>query len=49
LDGYYLILTWRLLTQGSLALAHRAFAWSIQYLGLLFAALLMDHYFHVPV
>jgi protoheme IX farnesyltransferase len=49
LDGYYLILTWRLLTQGSLALAHRAFAWSIQYLGLLFAALLLDHYFHVPV
>ncbi|HEX8978353.1 MAG TPA: heme o synthase [Parasulfuritortus sp.] len=49
LDGYYLMLTWRLLIEGSHVLAPRAFVWSIQYLGLLFAMLLLDHYVRIPV
>ncbi len=49
LDAYYLALAWRLLRAYSDALARRAFAWSILYLGLLFAALLLDHFFSIPI
>jgi protoheme IX farnesyltransferase len=49
LDGYYLALAWRLFRRYSDALARRAFAWSILYLGLLFAALLADHFLFLPV
>ena len=49
LDVYYLMLAWRLFRQYSDALARKAFAWSILYLGLLFTALLLDHYLSAPV
>ncbi len=49
LDGYYLALAWRLYRHYSDALARRAFAWSILYLGLLFSALLLDHYLVPPL
>jgi protoheme IX farnesyltransferase len=49
LDAYYLALAWRLLRHYSDVLARRAFAWSILYLGLLFAALLLDHYLVPPL
>jgi protoheme IX farnesyltransferase len=49
LNGYYLILAWQLKKCDSMAQAHQAFTWSIMYLGLLFSALLVDHYFHFPV
>ena len=42
-------LAWRLFRRYSDALARRAFAWSILYLGLLFAALLADHFLFLPV
>lgn len=41
----YLVVAWRLYRQYSDALARKAFTWSIAYLSLLFAALLVDHYF----
>ena len=44
LDGIFLALAWRLYRAYSAALAKRLFAWSILYLSLLFAALLVDHY-----
>jgi protoheme IX farnesyltransferase len=49
LDAYYLLLAWRLFRHYSDALARRAFAWSILYLGLLFAALLLDHFLAQPL
>jgi len=49
LDAYYLALAWRLLHAYSDTLARRAFAWSILYLGLLFTALLLDHYLSLPL
>ena len=49
LDACYLLLAWRLFRRYSDALARRAFAWSILYLGLLFAALLLDHYLPLPL
>ena len=49
LDGYYLLVAWRLFRCYSDALARSAFAWSILYLGLLFTALLLDHYLSTPV
>jgi heme o synthase len=44
LNGIYLLHAWRLYRLGDLPLARRAFVWSIRYLGLLFAALLLDHW-----
>ena len=49
LDAYYLLLAWRLFRSYSDALARHAFAWSIVYLGLLFAALLLDHFLSPPL
>jgi protoheme IX farnesyltransferase len=49
LDATYLLLAWRLFRHYSDALARRAFAWSILYLGLLFAALLLDHCLATPL
>jgi len=49
LDTYYLVLSWRLFRSYSDALARHAFAWSILYLGLLFAALLLDHFLLIPL
>ena len=49
LDGvflYYAYLIWKHYTE---AIAKRTFAFSILYLSLLFAALLVDHYFKVPL
>lgn len=49
LDGvflYYAYLIWKHYTD---AIAKRTFAYSILYLSLLFAALLVDHYFKVPL
>lgn len=45
LNVIYLIFAWRLYCQYSDQLARKAFTWSIAYLSLLFAALLVDHYF----
>ncbi|MCS6785752.1 MAG: heme o synthase [Thiobacillaceae bacterium] len=44
LDARFLQLTWRLRRSDQPALAQQTFAWSIHYLALLFAALLVDHY-----
>ncbi len=44
LDAAYLMYAWRLYRNYSDALARRAFRYSIQYLALLFALLLIDHY-----
>jgi protoheme IX farnesyltransferase len=44
LDGVFLTFAVRLLRNYSDALARRTFAFSILYLSLLFAALLIDHY-----
>jgi len=49
LNGHYLKLTWKLKESDSMTQAHQAFRWSILYLGLLFSALLLDHYLHFPV
>jgi protoheme IX farnesyltransferase len=49
LDVHYLRVAWRLFRRYSDALARKAFAWSILYLGLLFTALLLDHYLSAPV
>ncbi len=47
LDGVFLAYGWRLYRGYSDALAKRTFAYSILYLSLLFALLLVDHYFPV--
>ena len=44
LDALYLRYAWRLYREYSDALARRAFRYSIEYLALLFALLLIDHY-----
>ena len=44
LGAYFLWLAWRLYQQYSEPLARKAFKYSINYLALLFAALLLDHY-----
>jgi heme o synthase len=44
LDGFFLFYAFRLMRNYSDALAKRTFAFSILYLSLLFAALLVDHY-----
>lgn len=44
LGGYFLWLTWCLYRKYSEALAKKTFKYSINYLALLFAALLIDHY-----
>ena len=44
LGGYFLWLSWCLYQQYSEALAKKTFKYSINYLALLFAALLIDHY-----
>ncbi len=44
LGGYFLWLSWCLYREYSEALARRTFRYSINYLALLFAALLVDHY-----
>ena len=44
LGGWFLVLAWRLWRRYSEALARRTFRYSIWYLALLFAALLLDHY-----
>ncbi|WP_434632350.1 heme o synthase [Chromobacterium sp. CV08] len=49
LDGRLLFLAVRLHRQYADALARRVFAWSIWYLTLLFAALLLDHYWLIPL
>jgi protoheme IX farnesyltransferase len=46
LDGVFLWYGWRLYVDYSDALAKKTFAYSILYLSLLFAVLLVDHYFH---
>lgn len=49
LDGVFLWYGWRLYRDYSDRLARKTFAWSIWYLSLLFAVLLVDHYFLVPL
>ncbi|MBT2866586.1 protoheme IX farnesyltransferase [Chromobacterium violaceum] len=49
LDGRLLFLAVRLHRQYADALARRLFAWSIWYLTWLFAALLLDHYYLIPL
>jgi heme o synthase len=44
LDGYFVYLAVKLFRKYSDALAKKTFAYSILYLSLLFAALLVDHY-----
>ena len=46
LDGVFLWYGWKLYRDYSDALAKKTFAYSILYLSLLFAALLVDHYLH---
>jgi protoheme IX farnesyltransferase len=47
LDAVFLRLAWQLYRTGRSDLPMRTFRWSISYLGLLFAALLVDHYWRV--
>ena len=49
LDGIFLRFAWRLWRHGAEGMPMRTFRWSINYLGLLFAALLIDHYWIVRV
>ena len=49
LDGVFLWYGWKLYTDYSDALAKKTFAYSILYLSLLFAVLLVDHYFSFPL
>jgi len=49
LDLYYLYVAWCLRVDYSDGRARSAFAWSILYLGLLFTALLIDHFLFLPV
>jgi protoheme IX farnesyltransferase len=44
LNARFLFMAWRLYRDYSDALARKTFGWSIQYLALLFALLLVDHY-----
>jgi protoheme IX farnesyltransferase len=44
LDALFLRLAWQLYRSGAIDLPMRTFRWSISYLGYLFAALLVDHY-----
>jgi heme o synthase len=44
LNAIFLTRAWRLYRHGCATLARQTFAWSIRYLGLLFAALLVDHW-----
>ena len=46
LDGIFIAYAWRLLRRYSDRAAQASFRWSITYLFLLFAALLVDHYWH---
>lgn len=48
LNGIFLTYAWRLFRHYSDDLARRTFAWSILYLSLLFAALLLDHWLPIP-
>jgi protoheme IX farnesyltransferase len=49
LGGRFIDHAWRLYRQYSDALARRTFRYSIWYLGLLFAAMLVDHYWPLPL
>jgi len=49
LGGRFVHLAWRLRRRYSDALARRTFRYSIWYLSLLFAAMLVDHYFWLPI
>ncbi len=49
LDAVFLGYAWRLWKHGAADMPMRTFRWSINYLGLLFAALLVDHYWIVRV
>ena len=49
LDIYYLRVAWRLYRNYTDDAARAAFTWSIVYLGLLFTALLADHFLFLPV
>jgi protoheme IX farnesyltransferase len=49
LDGVFLYFAYQIWRHYSDALAKRTFAYSILYLSLLFAALLIDHYFKLPL
>jgi protoheme IX farnesyltransferase len=49
LDAVFLGFAWRLYRDGGESLPMRTFRWSINYLGLLFAALLVDHYWAIRV
>ena len=49
LNGRFLWLALRLHAQYADALARKLFIWSIHYLTLLFALLLVDHYWRIPV
>ena len=47
LNAVFLGYAWRLYRTGRSDLPMRTFRWSISYLGFLFAALLIDHYWHI--
>ncbi|MFN3543510.1 MAG: heme o synthase [Thiobacillus sp.] len=49
LGGRFMHFGWRLYRSYTDALARRAFRFSIWYLSLLFAAMLVDHYYYLPV
>ncbi len=49
LDAIFLSYAWKLYRNPQPNLPMRVFRWSINYLGLLFAALLIDHYWMIPV
>lgn len=49
LGGMFIAYGWELWRHYSDGLARRCFRYSLWYLGLLFAALLIDHYFKIPV
>jgi protoheme IX farnesyltransferase len=49
LGGRFIQYGWRLYRQYSDPLAKETFRYSIWYLSLLFAVMLVDHYFKIPV
>ncbi len=49
LDAIFVGYAWRLYYKPQPNLPMRVFRWSINYLGLLFAALLIDHYWTIPI
>jgi protoheme IX farnesyltransferase len=49
LDAVFLLYSWRLWTRPQATMPMRTFRWSINYLGLLFLALLVDHYWLIRV